>query len=122
MVSHQHFLKFAQNLNENLGGGGEGGGVTFTKMVRGCACRTSKVWLYLILPNFPPISIFNRKASNFTKLGVFFGFFYNNLLKIHPIYLIWAPSSLMKTPLPIAIPNFAKKSPKRQVHMYTTSM
>ena len=37
-------------------------------------------------------TIFERKASILLKLGAF----YNNLLKIHPIYVIWAPS-LMKT-------------------------
>ena len=31
--------------------------------------------------------------TSLTKLGAF----YNNLPKIHPIYVIWAPSSLMKT-------------------------
>ena len=48
------------------------------------------------LPNFPPISIPFSKEKHLilTKLGAF----YNNLPKIHPIYVIWAPSSLMKTP------------------------
>ena len=48
------------------------------------------------LPNFPPISIPFLKENHpiWIKLGVF----YNNLHKIHPIYVIWAPSSLMKTP------------------------
>ena len=67
-----------------------------------------------LLPNFPPISIPFSKEKHpiWIKLGVF----YNNLPKIHPIYVIWAPPSLMKTP-PIAIPNFAKKCPKRQAHI-----
>ena len=65
------------------------------------------------LPNFPPISIpfLKEKHPILIKLGAF----YNNLPKIHPIYVIWAPSSLMKPP--IAIPNFAKKCPKRQAHV-----
>ena len=48
------------------------------------------------LPNFPPISIpfLKEKHPIWIKLGAF----YNNLPKIHPIYVIWAPSSLMKTP------------------------
>ena len=48
------------------------------------------------LPNFPPISIpfSKKKHAILTKLGAF----YNNLPKTHPIYVIWAPSSLMKTP------------------------
>ena len=47
------------------------------------------------LPNFLPISIPFSKEK-------------------HPI---WAPLSLMKTPPPIAIPNFVKKWPKRQAHI-----
>ena len=39
-----------------------------------------------------------------SKLGAF----YNNLLKIHPNNVIWAPSSLTKNP-PIAISNLVKK-------------
>ena len=65
------------------------------------------------LPNFPPISIPFSKEMHpiLTELGAF----YNNLPKIHPSYVIWAPLSLMKPP--IAIPNFAKKHPKRQAHI-----
>ena len=67
------------------------------------------------LPNFPPISIpfSNEKHQILIELGAF----YNNLPKIHPIYVIWAPSSLMKPPPPIAIPIFAKKCPKSQAHI-----
>ena len=63
------------------------------------------------LPNFPPISIPFSKEKHpiLTKLCVFFW------SKIHPIYVLWAPSSLVKKP-PIAIPNFPKKRPKRQAH------
>ena len=90
-------------------------GVTFTKIVHGCACQTSKIWLslYQFLPNFPPIGIPLSKEKHpiLTKLGAFD----NNLPKIHPIYVIWAPSSLKKTP--IAILNFGKKYPKRQPHI-----
>ena len=48
-----------------------------------------------IFAQFPtnPYTISERKAPNFDKLGAF----YNNLPKIHPVYVIWAPSSLMKT-------------------------
>ena len=48
------------------------------------------------LPNYPPISVpFSiEKHPILPKLGAF----YHNLLKIHPIFSIWAPSSLMKTP------------------------
>ena len=45
--------------------------------------------------NYLPISITFSKEKHpiWLKLGAF----YNNLLKIHPMYVIWAPSSLMKT-------------------------
>ena len=54
------------------------------------------------LPNFPPISIPFSKEKHpiLIKLGAF----YNNLPKIHPIYVIWAPSSLM---------NFREKVPQK---------
>ena len=67
------------------------------------------------LPNFPSISIPFSKNNHpiCTKLGAF----YDNLPKIHPIYVIWSPSSLMKTL--IAIPKFAKKRPKgRHIYVY----
>ena len=71
------------------------------------------------LPNYPPIGIpvSIDKQLILPKLAAF----YNNLLKIHPIfefglfYLWWNP--------PIAKPNFAKKHTKRQPHnTYTKSM
>ena len=48
------------------------------------------------LPNYPSINIHFRKEKYLilTKLGAF----YNNLPNIHPIYVIWAPLSLMKIP------------------------
>ena len=60
------------------------------------------------LTNFPPISIpfLKERHPILTKLGAFC----NNLPKIHQIFVIWVPSSLIK--LLIAIPNFAKKRPK----------
>ena len=68
------------------------------KMVRRYACQTSKN-LTLSIPIFAlssthQYSIFNRKATNF-----FFQIwcFYHNLIKIHPIYVFWTPSSLIKT-------------------------
>ena len=48
------------------------------------------------LPNFPPVSIPFSKEKH--PIWIKLGAFYNNLQKIHPIYVIWAPSSLMKTP------------------------
>ena len=84
--------------------------------MRGCACQTSKIWLslYQFFVEFPTLqyTVFKKKTPTFDQIGCF----YNNLPKIHPFYVIWAPSALMKTP-PIAIPNFAKKCPKRQAHI-----
>ena len=101
--------------HQNRGGGG-GGGVLSTKLYVDVPAGPWKSdYLYTnFLPNFPPISIpfLKEKHPIWIKLGAF----YNNLPKIHPIYVIWAPSSLMKAP-PIAIPNFAKKCPKRQAHI-----
>ena len=61
------------------------------------ARRRKSDFLYTnFLPNFPPINIpfLKKKHPILTKLGAF----YNNLPKIHPIYVIWAHSTLMKTP------------------------
>ena len=71
------------------------------------------------LPNFPPISIPFSKEKHpiLIKLGAF----YNNLPKMHPIYVIWAPSSLMKTPHRYT--NFHKKVPQKAgTYTYTMSM
>ena len=38
-----------------------------------------------------------QKDSFCSKILLKLGAFYHNLLKIHPIHVIWAPSSLMKT-------------------------
>ena len=54
-------------------------------------------------------TIFKRKAPNFDQIGCFLQWFAQNIPS-------WASSSLMKPA--IAIPNFAKKHPKRQAHTY----
>ena len=66
------------------------------------------------LPNFPPISIPFSKEKHpiLIKLGAF----YNNLHKIHPIYVIWAPSSLMKTPR--SLYQISRKSAPKGRHIY----
>ena len=85
------------------------------------ACQTFKILTFAI-PNFvhlPPINIpiLYKKHPILLKLGAL----YHHLLKIHPIYVNWVPSSVMKTP--IAIPKSAKKHPKRQnTYTYTMSM
>ena len=81
---------------QGLGGKKKARG-TFAKTLHECACRTSKIGLSLY-QFFAQLSnhrytIFERKAPILLKLGAF----YHNLLNIHPIYVIWAHSSLMKT-------------------------
>ena len=70
---------------------------TFAKIVRECACGTLQISfsLYYFLPNYPSISIpfLIEKHQILPK----FGAFYNNVFKICPIYVIWAPLSLMKS-------------------------
>ena len=66
------------------------------------------------LPNFPPISIPFSKEKH--PIWIKLGAFYNNLPKIHPIYVIWAPSSLMKT-LP-SLYQISRKSAPKGRHIY----
>ena len=66
------------------------------------------------LPNFPPISIPFSKEKH--PIWIKLGAFYNNLPKMHPIYVISGSFVSDENPL-IAIPNFAKKCPKRQAHI-----
>ena len=71
-------------------------GVTVTKIVRVCACRTSKIWLslYQFFAKFPThqYTIFERKTPNFDQIGCFLQEFAQNT----PNLIIWAPSSLIK--------------------------
>ena len=75
--------------------------------------RESDLLYTNFLPNFPPnnIPFSKEKHPILVKLGAF----YSILPKIHPIYVIWDPSSQIQPP--IAIPNFGKKCPKRQAHI-----
>ena len=106
-----HHIAF-HNIKQIYPGGG------FSHQNRTWMCLPDLENLTISIPifcqNFPPISIpfSEKKHPIWIKLGAF----YNNLPKIHPIYVIWAPSSLMENP-PIAIPNFAKRCPKRQAHI-----
>ena len=65
-------------------------------------------------PNFPPISIPFSKEKH--PIWIKLGAFYNNLPKIHPIYVIWAPSSLMKTPR--SLYQISRKSAPKGRHIY----
>ena len=67
----------------------------------------------IFLLNFPPIGIPFSKETNLTK---YLGAFYNNLPKIHPIYVIRAPSSLMKTPR--SLYQISQKSAPKGRHIY----
>ena len=66
------------------------------------------------LPNFPPISILFSKEKH--PIWIKLGAFYNNLPKIHPIYVIWAPSSLMKTPR--SLYQISRKGAPKGRHIY----
>ena len=50
-------------------------GGSFTQIIRGCAYRTSKIWLslYQFFAKFPThqYTIFKRKAPNFDQIGCF---------------------------------------------------
>ena len=61
------------------------------------------------LPNCTIIPFSKEKHPILTKLGAF----YNNLPKIHPIYVIWAPPSLMKLPRSLAYTKFREKAPQK---------
>ena len=86
------------------------GGVTLAKIVRGCACQTSKIGLSLYqffaqLPTHQYI-IFDRKAPNFAQIGcIKYTQFFN------------LGSFVSDENPPITILNFAKKRPKRQAHI-----
>ena len=94
-------------LITTLGGGG------FKKLYVDVPVRRQKSdFLYTnFLLNFPPFSTLFSKEKHpiLTKLGAF----YNNLPKIHPIYVIWAPSTLMKTP--DRYTKFREKAPPSEV-------
>ena len=76
-----------------------------------------KIWqsLYQIFAKFPThqYTIFWKKS---TQLGFKLGAFYNNLPKIHPICVIWAPLSLMKTPR--SLYQISRKSDPKGRHIY----
>ena len=76
--------------------------------------RKSDVLYTNFLPNFPPISIPFSKEKH--PIWIKLGAFYNNLPKIHPIYVIWAPSSLMKTHR--SLYQISRKSAPKGRHIY----
>ena len=94
----------------------EPGGGSFTKIVRGCACRTSKIWLslYQFFAKFSThqYTIFERKAPNLDQIGCFLQKFAQNTPDLCNL-----GSFVSDENPPIAIPNFAKRCPKRQAHI-----
>ena len=99
-----------------------GGGVLSPKSYVDVPARPRKSdYLYTnFLPNFPPISIPFSKEKH--PIWIKLGAFYNNLPKIHPIYVIWAPSSLMKTPRSL-YQILWKSAPKgRHIYVYHVSV
>ena len=84
-------------------------GVTFAKIVHGCACLTPKIWLslYQVFAQLPThqYTIFDRKAPNFAQIGCFLQWFAQNT----PTLFFNLGSFICDENPPIAIPNFAKK-------------
>ena len=88
------FIWRVQTTHNVMGGGGVLSPKSYVDVPAGP--RKSDYLYTNFLPNFPPISIPFSKEKH--PIFMKFGAFYNNLPKIHPINVIWAPSSLMKTP------------------------
>ena len=96
-------------------------GVTCAKIICGCACGTSKIWLSLHqyfakLPTHQ-YTFFDRKAPNFSQIGRFLTFL--NFAQNTPNFefgllrLWWKPTD--------RYPNFVKKHSKRQAHIHIPS-
>ena len=70
--------------------------------------------------NYPPVSIPLSKEKHpiLLKLGALC----HSLLKIHPIHVIWAPSSLMKTHRSLSYQISRDSTWKGRHYTYTTSM
>ena len=67
----------------------------------------------------PSVYHFRKKSTQFGEkhpIWIKLGAFYNNLPKIHPIYVIWAPSSLMKTPR--SLYQISRKGAPKGRHIY----
>ena len=111
-VSHILVSKIVQVWQYVPGGGGVLSPKSYGDVPAGP--RKSDYLYTNFLPNFPPISIPFSKEKHpiLIKLGAF----YNNLPKIHPIYVIWAPSSLMKTPR--SLYQISRKSAPKGRHIY----
>ena len=95
-------------------------GVTFTKIVRGCACRTSKIWLsvYQFFCQFSThqYTIFERKAPNFWPNWVLFTIIcpkYTQFVHFGLLCNWWNPDRYTK---------FREKAPQKVSTYYTYTM
>ena len=96
---------------------GGGGGLSPKSYVDVPAGPRKSDYIYTnFLPNFPPISIPFSKEKH--PIWIILGAFYNNLPKIHPIYVIWAPSSLMKTPRSLYQISWKSDPKGRHIYVY----
>ena len=122
MASFKSQLSFKSQplriVSEQISGGFQprGGGVLSPESYVDVPAGPRKSdYLYTnFLPNFPPISIPFSKEKH--PICIKLGAFYNNLPKIHPIYVIWAPSSLMKTSR--SLYQISRKSAPKGRHIY----
>ena len=79
-------------------------------------CQNFDFRYTFFFPNYhPSVYQFHTKTTQFcAKLGAF----YDNLLKVHPMYVNWVPLCVRKTPQ-YAVPKFAKSTPKgRHIGLY----
>ena len=93
-------------------------GVLSPKLYVDVPARPQKLdFLYTnFLHNYPPISTPFWKENHPICLKL--GAFYHNLLKIHPIYVIWAPSFLMKTQWSLYQISRNSTPKGRHIHVY----
>ena len=82
-----------------------------SKILCGCACGGSDL-KNLTFSIYSSVYHFQKKSTQS---------FYHNLLKIHPICIIWAPLSLMKNP-PITIHFVPSRTPKAFTYAYNKSL
>ena len=93
-----------------------GGGGSFTKIVRGCACRTSKIWLslYQFFAKFPThqYTIFERKAPNLDQTGCFLQWFAQNTPNLCNL------GSFVSDENPRSLYQISRKSAPKGRHIY----
>ena len=79
--------------------------------------KSDSIPIFCQISHSSAYQVWKKKNPILTKLDAF----YNNLPKIHPIYVIWAPSSLMNTP--DRYTKFREKAPQKAgTYTFTMSM